>query len=434
MIVRMPIRRSSANRSRSPGFTVSFSSMTPRTSRVAAHGQRRCARGRDAVRDLAQEGRRLAVEVGGDRVDGSLLVPNAVGDDSAGARLGAERGRLGDRASAYGRRPRRSPPGASSSASRLRAKLDDRATLGRLVADRGQQGGAHDLGLADAVDRRDAGGQPIAEGDRAGLVEQDDVHVAARLHRAPDSASTLKRATRSMPAIPMADSSPPIVVGMRHTSSATSTTTPSVAPAYAPNGRSVATASRKTRVRPESRIESAISFGVRCRFAPSTSAIMRSRNVSPGSALIRMTSSSLTSCVPPVTRAADVGARLLEDGGGLARDGRLVDVRHALDDVAVAGNDLAGPDHDDVAATQSRRTDLLEAAVRDGGGRVVSERVRRRRRRLCPPASLGDRFGVGGEQDREPQPQRDLELEADLPAEVADVAADVEQRRARAGR
>ena len=43
-------------------------------------------------------------------------------------------------------------------------------------------------------------------------------------------------------------------------------------------------------VSPDSRIVSAISFGVFCRAAPSTSAIMRSMNVSPGFAVIRMTS------------------------------------------------------------------------------------------------------------------------------------------------
>ena len=39
----------------------------------------------------------------------------------------------------------------------------------------------------------------------------------------PDIASTLRCTRRSMPAMPIADSSPPIVVGIRHTSRATST-------------------------------------------------------------------------------------------------------------------------------------------------------------------------------------------------------------------
>ncbi|SGO36415.1 Uncharacterised protein [Mycobacterium tuberculosis] len=41
----------------------------------------------------------------------------------------------------------------------------------------------------------------------------------------PDVASTLCCTSRSIPAMPIADSSAPIVVGMRHTSNATSTTT-----------------------------------------------------------------------------------------------------------------------------------------------------------------------------------------------------------------
>ena len=45
----------------------------------------------------------------------------------------------------------------------------------------------------------------------------------------PDMASTLCRTRRSMPAMPMADSSPPMVVGMRQTSRAMSTVTETAA-------------------------------------------------------------------------------------------------------------------------------------------------------------------------------------------------------------
>ena len=47
----------------------------------------------------------------------------------------------------------------------------------------------------------------------------------------PDMASTLKRTSRSMPAMPMAESRAPIVVGMSVTNSATTTTTETVPPA-----------------------------------------------------------------------------------------------------------------------------------------------------------------------------------------------------------
>src|SRR5207237_799853 len=49
------------------------------------------------------------------------------------------------------------------------------------------------------------------------------------------------------------------------------------------------------------RMSSAISFGVFWRFAPSTSAIIRSRNASPGLAVISTMSQSDSTWVPPVT-------------------------------------------------------------------------------------------------------------------------------------
>ena len=81
-------------------------------------------------------------------------------------------------------------------------------------------------------------------------------------------------------------------------------------------------------VRPDSRIDSAISFGVLRRDAPSTSAIILSRNDSPGAAVILTTISSDSTRVPPVT-ARPVAAGLADHRGGLAGDRRLVDAGHA---------------------------------------------------------------------------------------------------------
>ncbi len=91
------------------------------------------------------------------------------------------------------------------------------------------------------------------------------------------------------------------MVGIRQTSRATRATVSTIVPAKDPNGRRVTVASRKTIVRPARRMARAISLGVRWRLAPSTRAIIRSRNVSPGSAVILMASVSLVSVVPPVT-------------------------------------------------------------------------------------------------------------------------------------
>ena len=104
-------------------------------------------------------------------------------------------------------------------------------------------------------------------------------------------------------------------------------------------------------MRLDSRMDSAISLGVFCRAAPSTRAIIRSRKVSPGSAVIRTTMRS-DSTRGAAGDGAAVAAGLADDRGRLAGDRRLVDAGDALDDVAVARDHLAGLDDDEVADLQ----------------------------------------------------------------------------------
>ena len=157
---------------------------------------------------------------------------------------------------------------------------------------------------------------------------------------------------------------------------------------------------------------SAISFGVFCRSAPSTSAIIRSRNVSPG-----LDGDLDPDPVGQHLRAAGhrraVAARLADDRRGLAGDGALVDRRDALDDFAVGGNDLARRDADDVALAERRRRHGLVRAVRalalgDGLGLGLAQRIGLR---LAAP--LGHRLREVGEEHRQPEPERDLQLEAE---------------------
>ena len=82
-----------------------------------------------------------------------------------------------------------------------------------------------------------------------------------------------------MPAIPIAESRAPIVVGISATSSAIRVTTEASVPENSAKGRSATTTTRKTRVRPASRMLRAISFGVLRRSAPSTRAIILSRKL-----------------------------------------------------------------------------------------------------------------------------------------------------------
>src|SRR3954465_10626156 len=109
-------------------------------------------------------------------------------------------------------------------------------------------------------------------------------------------------------------------------------------------GCSVTVASRKMIVRPDRRMLRAISFGVFCRSAPSTRAIIRSMKPSPGFWVMRTMIWSDSTRVPPRPAGARGGvpARLPDDRRRLAGDGRLVHAGDALDDLAVAGDELTG--------------------------------------------------------------------------------------------
>ncbi len=125
----------------------------------------------------------------------------------------------------------------------------------------------------------------------------------------PLVAMTFLRMSLSIPLIPIALNNPPIVVGIKQTNNEISTgrvvKAPPVNPvdfsAYRTNAGSVATTSRKIIVNAESKIVRAISFGVFCRFDPSTKEIILSRNVFPGSDVTRIMILSLRTFVPPVT-------------------------------------------------------------------------------------------------------------------------------------
>ncbi len=173
------------------------------------------------------------------------------------------------------------------------------------------------------------------------------------------------------------------------------------------NGCSVTTASRKMIVRPASRMFSAISFGVFCRSAPSTSAIMRSRNVSPGLAVMRTTIWSDSTRVPPVTaersppdsRITGADSPVMADS---STDG------DALDDVAVAGiTSPATTTHTSPTSSCARRH--LARCVPSGRRTlaIVSAAGLAQRVGLRLAAPFGHRLGEVGEQHREPQQQRD---------------------------
>ena len=117
------------------------------------------------------------------------------------------------------------------------------------------------------------------------------------------------------------------------------------------------------RVSPAIRMFSAISLGVFCRCAPSTSAIMRSRNVSPGLEVMRILMWSESTLVPPGNGAA-VATRFANHWSALAGDHRFIHRRDAFDDFAVAGNQIARLAEDDITRAQRGSGNLFGAVRR----------------------------------------------------------------------
>ena len=177
----------------------------------------------------------------------------------------------------------------------------------------------------------------------------------------------------------------------------------------------VATASTKISVMPASRMLSAISFGVFWRSAPSTSPIMRSRKVEPAAAVMR-TLDPVRQHLRAAGHRRAVAAGFADDRRGFARDRRFVDRGDAFDHLAVGRDDVAGLDKHDVADLEAGAGHHLTLAVSTGQQlrlRLGAGAPQRIRLRLA--AAFGDGFGEIGEQHGEPQPDNDLEREAEFP-------------------
>ncbi len=169
------------------------------------------------------------------------------------------------------------------------------------VEQRGEVGRLLQLLARDTLDRQELGGLAVADGDGAGLVQQQGVDVAGGFHglaghrqhieaqRAVDTGNTDGREQGADGGGDQRDDQRHQVgdVDLRVEVTAT--------------GAMAVTTMTKISVSTESSTVRAISFGVFCRLAPSTRLIMRSRKVLPGEAVTRITSESEITLVPPVT-------------------------------------------------------------------------------------------------------------------------------------
>ena len=185
-------------------------------------------------------------------------------------------------------------------------------------------------------------------------------------------------------------------------------------------------------VRPARRIDRAISFGVFCRSAPSTRAIIRSRNVSPGLAVICTTISSDSTRVPPVTaERSPPDSRMTGADSPVIADSSTV---------AMPSTTSPSPGMTSPALTTQRSpsrscddgTTSIDAARTPHPGRRLGARLAQRRR-LRLAAALGHRLGEVGEQHREPEERHDETGEhVLLVGGVAEVADEQDRRQDRA--
>ena len=339
--VRMPIARSSSKRSRMPFLDDVLEVDDAERAAVLGDDERRAAAARDAVDERRQLAASVAASLADpapDRVRGALADRAAVEVDAAHPRLGGERDeRRAARARARAARsaPSRARRSSGPRASRRRGWRAGPRRRARASVTPGS-------GRNSAACRLPSVIVPVLS---SSSVEQSPAASTAR----PESASTLRRTSRSMPAIPIAESSAPIVVGIRQTSRATSTIV-SCAVAGVDRER----LQRHDRDQEDDRQpgEEDVERDLVRRLLPRRALDERDHAVEE--ALAGPLRHPHDDLVGEHARAAGhgraVAARLADHRRRLAGDRRLVDARDALDHLAVGGDQLARGDDDDVAA------------------------------------------------------------------------------------
>ena len=285
----------------------------------------------------------------------------------------------------------------------LLGERQDRASLGRLVGQARQQRGLGELALVDPGSGAQLGGLAGAVGDRAGLVEQQRVHVAGCLdratahgeHVAPHEAVHPGDADRGeQPADRRRDEAHQqrdehhdrlLGVGV--------------------DGERLE-AHRREQEDDRETGEQDVERDLVGRLLALGSLDERDHPVDER--LARSGGDAHDDLVGEHPGAAGdrgpVAAGLADHGSRLAGDRRLVDARDPLHDVAVARDDLAGHDDDLVTDVELRPGHLLERSVGVAGGSPSSRtRVLRSVSAWALPRPFRNRLGEVREQHREPE-------------------------------
>ncbi len=387
---------------------------------VARHRERGHARARDLVGGAAQLGRGgglaeagIGAEHGIDRA----LLDQAVADPDA--RDPGLRGE-GDHLCPFGQ-------GSGVDGEALAGEHHHRTPLGRLVGEAGEQGGFGQVGGLDARHGAELARLAIADRDRAGLVEQQRVDVARRLDRAPRFGEHV-------------EAHQPVHAGNADRGQ---------------QGGDRGRDERDEQGRQHRYRDRAAGIGSEARHrADRDQEDDREADEQDGERdLVRRLlplgtldqgDHAVEEALAGIDRDADldlvryhararghrrsVAARLADHRRALAGDGGLVDAGDALDHLAVGRDEIAGLDQHDIADAERAGGDGLDRIALEALG-VEFGLGGAQARRLRLAAALGQGFGEGAEQHGQPQPDDELQLEADRQAVMADDQQHGQQRR-----
>ena len=167
-------------------------------------------------------------------------------------------------------------------------------------------------------------------------------------------------------------------------------------------------------VKPASRMLSAISLGVFCRSAPSTSAIMRSRNVSPGFDVTLTRIWSESTRVPPVTAERSPPASRITGADSPV----IADSSTEATPSIISPSEGTNSPAETTTTSPARNFELgtfFDLAV--VSAEAIGNGLRARLAQgvgLRFAAAFRHGFREVGEQHGEPQPQRDLQVEPEM--------------------
>ena len=326
---------------------------------VVGDRQRRAAGARDAIDRLVEfGGRRFArqARLRQDRVDRALAQHAAGQIDAGNAGL---RGERHDRAL---RRIRRRDVVA------VPGERDDRASLGGLVGEARQQHRLRQLLFRHAGDRDELVGHAVAESDRPRLVEQQRIDVARRLDGAAGRGDDVEADEtvhagdadrREQAADRRRDQADEQRDQHRHRKhrSGIAGERPERDADDEEDQRQAGQQDRQRQF-----VRRLLPLGA---LDERDHAVDERRARGRGDAHLDLVGKHRGAA----RHRRAVAARLANDGRGFARDRGFVDRGETLDDVAVAGNDVAGLDEDDVADAQVERVHLLIDRRRGSCGR-----------------------------------------------------------------